>query len=48
MYYFGDQKRVKFDLVLKKQSKEGKALDPKSAVMKIDGFWTGNIAIGNQ
>ena len=48
MYYFGDQKRVKFDLVMEKESKEGKALDPKSAVMKIDGFWTGKIAIGNQ
>lgn len=24
MYYFGDQKRVKFDLVMEKESKEGK------------------------
>lgn len=47
-YFFGDQKRVFFDKVMEKESKKGMDLFPESSIMKVDGFWTGDVTIGKQ
>lgn len=33
---------------MEKETQEGKDFDPKAAIGKIDGFWTGKINIGNK